>query len=154
MSERDGDRLRSDAAHDVVEHGQLLAGEVVVRLVFDRAVGPDAAEDELRTSVDGPCEVDGLIGRATHAVHAGVDLQMHRPHRRTWRPQHHAERFLDAIARVHRGLEVGFERRGHRVERRFGEHDDASRDAGVAKCDAFLDESDGEHRGARLERGN
>ena len=43
---------------------------------------------------------------------------------------------------------------GHRVERRFGEHDDASGDAGVAKRDAFLDERDGEHRGARLERGN
>ena len=152
MSERDGHRLGSDAAHDVVEHGQLLASEVVVGLVFDRAMGPDAAEHELRTSVDGLCEVNGLIGRATHAVHARVDLQMHRPHRRTWRPQHDAERFLDATARVHRGLEVGFERGRHRVERRFGEHDDASGDAGLAKRDAFLDESDGEHRRARLER--
>ena len=86
-------------------------------------------------------------GGATHAVHARVDLQMHRPHRRTWRPQHDAERFLDAIARVYTaGSRLASSAAD--IASSGGSESTMMRAVMPASrsCDAFLDESDGEHR--------
>ena len=53
--------------------------------------------------------------------------------------------YTTGVSRVHDGL--------GRVGHRLRQHEDRRVDARVAQLDAFLDERDAEHRGARVDRG-
>ena len=70
--------LERQRLEHLVEEGELLGGEVVERIVGDREVCVDARQAQSRRTVDDRRGERGrLTGMRAHALHAGVDLEVH-----------------------------------------------------------------------------
>jgi len=121
-------------------------------IVSDRKVSAYAFEHELRARRHGIGETRRVLGRATHTVHPGVDLEVHGQWLGTTGLGDSSGQRIDAVRRV------DDRRQSVRNDRRscnrglLREHEHRRADARVAQCNALFHERHTEPARAGLER--
>ena len=143
------DAVRVHLGEHGVEPRDLLERVRVLRLVGHGEMREVPAEPQLAMRGDVAREVERVLGPASDAMHAGIDLEMDGEGRGcAGRRDRLGERIDPARGVDDRGQAPLHDRVG-RVGNRLRQHEDGRVDPCVAQFDPFFDECDAEHGDAR-----